>query len=70
MNPYKFSFFNSGNIKDILSKIESELKNEKENVFDNNYENLDIPLVLFEDKGVFFSLKENAYLFSKINIEQ
>jgi len=69
MYPYKFSFFTNQNINDIISKIESDIKKE-DNLILENTENLDLPLILFEDKGLFFAVKENAYLFSKISINQ
>lgn len=69
MYPYKFSFFDNKNLNKIISEIENELNEENEITIEKQ-EEFQNPLVLFEDKGLFFALKENAYLFSKISVNQ
>lgn len=69
MYPYKFSFFDNKNLNKIISEIENEL-NEENQITLEREEEFQNPLVLFEDNGLFFALKENAYLFSKISVNQ
>jgi len=73
MYPYKFSFLGSKNLSKIISEIEDELNNELNKEYEMKIQEDKIhqePLVLFEDKGLLFPLKENIYLFSKISVIQ